>query len=129
MRKLISSIVVLTGVLSLLGCVSQPQNVKSNLPLVNQSYSKVSGRTNDTQSESSQLSQAIAIPELDVVTNQPILVDGKTYQVSTSYISAMGAKCHRLTRSDVSGTLEVRPACHYESYWLLYPALVSISTQ
>ncbi|NVK55647.1 MAG: hypothetical protein HWE26_08540 [Alteromonadaceae bacterium] len=129
MRKLISSIAVLTGVLSLLGCVSQPHNVRSNLPLVNQSYSNVSGQFSSQQSVSSQLKYAKAIPELRVLAHQPVVIDGMEYQASASYMSAMGTKCHRLVRSSVSGTLEIRPVCDYDSYWLLYPALVTTSTQ
>ncbi|MDC8832678.1 hypothetical protein [Alteromonas gilva] len=129
MRKVISSFALLTTVLSLLGCVSQPQNVKSNLPLVNQSYTSVTGQFNEQKTASANSNYAMAIPELNVVSNKPLVIDGKEYQVSASYMSAMGAKCHRLARSNLSGAQEVRPVCHYDSYWLLYPALVSSRVQ
>jgi hypothetical protein len=107
-----------------MGCVSQPQNVKANLPLVNPSFTHYlrdvsSGTLNG---------KAKAIPELNIKAHQTIVIDGNSYAVSDSYISAMGNQCYRLKRQGRSGSTEIRPVCNNQTYWLLYPALVFSNT-
>lgn len=108
----------------MLGCVSQPQDVRANLPLVNPSFMPQHAGFPSGFIEA----KAKAIPELTVTANQPLMIDGNTYAVSESYVSALGAECFRLERTGRSGSMEVRPLCHNQSHWLLYPALVFSNT-
>tara|TARA_B100000614_G_scaffold148189_1_gene131499 strand:+ start:9539 stop:9874 length:336 start_codon:yes stop_codon:yes gene_type:complete len=110
--------------MTMLGCVSQPQSVKANLPLVNPSFTHHLSESGTGLQES----EAKAIPELNINANEDIVIDGNSYSVSDGYISAMGNQCYRLKRQGRSGSTEVRPICNNQTYWLLYPALVFSNT-
>ena len=110
--------------MTMLGCVSQPQSVKANLPLVNPSFTHHLSDTNAGMPEG----KAKAIPELNISANKAIVIEGNSYVVSNSYISALGNQCYRLKRQGRSGSTEVRPVCNNQTYWLLYPALVFSNT-
>ncbi|HCB17883.1 MAG TPA: hypothetical protein DEP76_12650, partial [Alteromonas sp.] len=96
----------------------------ANLPLVNPSFTHNLSDTGTGLQES----EAKAIPELNINANEAIVIDGNSYAVSDSYISAMGNQCYRLKRQGRSGSTEVRPICNNQTHWLLYPALVFSNT-
>ncbi|GGF74888.1 hypothetical protein GCM10011338_28700 [Alteromonas lipolytica] len=124
MRRQFTLLTLLFSSMTMLGCVSQPQSVKANLPLVNPSFAN----HNDASSSSLLKSKAKAIPELRVVPNQTIIIEGEEYTVSAGYTSALGNECYRLHRTGNSGAIEVRPVCNNKTFWLLYPTLVSNNT-
>ena len=124
MRRQVILSTLLFSTMTMLGCVSQPQSVKANLPLVNPSFTH---HLSDTSTDI-QVGEAKAIPELNINANEAIVIDGNSYAVSDSYISAMGNQCYRLKRQGRSGSAEVRPICNNQTYWLLYPALVFSNT-
>lgn len=124
MRRQVILSALLFSTMTMLGCVSQPQSVKANLPLVNPSFTH---HLSDTDTDI-QEGEAKAIPELNINANEAIVIDGNSYAVSDSYISAMGNQCYRLKRQGRSGSTEVRPICNNQTYWLLYPALVFSNT-
>ena len=124
MRRQVILSALLFSTMTMLGCVSQPQSVKANLPLVNPSFTHNLSDTGTGLQES----EAKAIPELNINANEAIVIDGNSYAVSDSYISAMGNQCYRLKRQGRSGSTEVRPICNNQTYWLLYPALVFSNT-
>ena len=124
MRRQVILSALLFSTMTMLGCVSQPQSVKANLPLVNPSFTH---HLSDTGTDI-QVGEAKAIPELNINANEAIVIDGNSYAVSDSYISAMANQCYRLKRQGRSGSTEVRPICNNQTYWLLYPALVFSNT-
>ena len=124
MRRQVILSALLFSTMTMLGCVSQPQSVKANLPLVNPSFTHNLSDTGTGLQES----EAKAIPELNINANEDIVIDGNSYSVSDGYISAMGNQCYRLKRQGRSGSTEVRPICNNQTYWLLYPALVFSNT-
>ena len=124
MRRQVILSALLFSTMTMLGCVSQPQSVKANLPLVNPSFTH---HLSDTGTDI-QVGEAKAIPELNINANEAIVIDGNSYAVSDSYISAMGNQCYRLKRQGRSGSTEVRPICNNQTHWLLYPALVFSNT-
>ncbi len=124
MRRQVILSALLFSTMTMLGCVSQPQSVKANLPLVNPSFTHNLSDTGTGLQES----EAKAIPELNINANEDIMIDGNSYAVSDGYISAMGNQCYRLKRQGRSGSTEVRPICNNQTYWLLYPALVFSNT-
>ena len=124
MRRQVILSALLFSTMTMLGCVSQPQSVKANLPLVNPSFTHNLSDTGTGLQES----EAKAIPELNINANEAIVIDGNSYAVSDSYISAMGNQCYRLKRQGRSGSTEIRPICNNQTYWLLYPALVFSNT-
>ena len=124
MRRQVILSALLFSTMTMLGCVSQPQSVKANLPLVNPSFTHNLSDTGTGLQES----EAKAIPELNIKANEAIVIDGNSYAVSDSYISAMGNQCYRLKRQGRSGSTEVRPICNNQTHWLLYPALVFSNT-
>lgn len=101
-----------------IGCSSQPQSVKANLPLVNANFALQHDKT-----------KAKAIPELKVAPGQTVVVDKQRYNVSPPYTSALGKVCYRLTRATSAGSTQVRPLCKESTYWLLFPSLVSNEVQ
>ena len=124
MRRQVILSALLFSTMTIMGCVSQPQNVKANLPLVNPSFTHhLSDASSGTLN-----GKAKAIPELNIKAHQTIVIDGNSYAVSDSYISAMGNQCYRLKRQGRSGSTEIRPVCNNQTYWLLYPALVFSNT-
>ena len=124
MRRQVILSALLFSTMTIMGCVSQPQNVKANLPLVNPSFTHhLSDASSGTLN-----GKAKAIPELNINANEAIVIDGNSYAVSDSYISAMGNQCYRLKRQGRSGSTEIRPVCNNQTYWLLYPALVFSNT-
>ena len=124
MRRQVILSALLFSTMTMLGCVSQPQSVKANLPLVNPSFTHHLSESGTGLQES----EAKAIPELNINANEDIVIDGNSYAVSDSYISAMGNQCYRLKRQGRSGSTEIRPVCNNQTYWLLYPALVFSNT-
>ena len=124
MRRQVILSALLFSTMTMLGCVSQPQSVKANLPLVNPSFTHHLSNSGTGLQES----EARAIPELNINANEDIVIDGNSYSVSDVYISAMGNQCYRLKRQGRSGSTEVRPICNNQTYWLLYPALVFSNT-
>ena len=124
MRRQVILSALLFSTMTMLGCVSQPQSVKANLPLVNPSFTHHLSDTGTGIQEG----EAKAIPELNINANEAIVIDGNSYAVSDSYISAMGNQCYRLKRQGRSGSTEVRPICNNQTHWLLYPALVFSNT-
>ena len=124
MRRQVILSALLFSTMTMLGCVSQPQSVKANLPLVNPSFTHHLSESGTGLQES----EAKAIPELNINANEDIVIDGNSYSVSDGYISAMGNQCYRLKRQGRSGSTEVRPICNNQTYWLLYPALVFTNT-
>ena len=124
MRRQVILSALLFSTMTMLGCVSQPQSVKANLPLVNPSFTHHLSESGTGLQES----EAKAIPELNINANEDIVIDGNSYSVSDGYISAMGNQCYRLKRQGRSGSTEVRPFCNNQTYWLLYPALVFTNT-
>ncbi|WP_296046169.1 hypothetical protein [uncultured Alteromonas sp.] len=124
MRRQVILSALLFSTMTMLGCVSQPQSVKANLPLVNPSFTHHLSDTNAGIPEG----KAKAIPELNISANKAIVIEGNSYVVSNSYISALGNQCYRLKRQGRSGSTEVRPVCNNQTYWLLYPALVFSNT-
>ncbi len=124
MRRQVILSALLFSTMTMLGCVSQPQSVKANLPLVNPSFTHHLSESGTGLQES----EAKAIPELNINANEDIVIDGNSYSVSDGYISAMGNQCYRLKRQGRSGSTEVRPICNNQTYWLLYPALVFSNT-
>ncbi len=124
MRRQVILSALLFSTMTMLGCVSQPQSVKANLPLVNPSFTHHLSDSGTGLQES----EAKAIPELNINANEDIMIDGNSYAVSDGYISAMGNQCYRLKRQGRSGSTEIRPICNNQTYWLLYPALVFSNT-
>ena len=124
MRRQVILSALLFSTMTMLGCVSQPQSVKANLPLVNPSFTHHLSESGTGLQES----EAKAIPELNINANEDIVIDGNSYSVSDGYISAMGNQCYRLKRQGRSGSTEVRPICNNQTHWLLYPALVFSNT-
>ena len=124
MRRQVILSALLFSTMTMLGCVSQPQSVKANLPLVNPSFTHHLSESGTGLQES----EAKAIPELNINANEDIVIDGNSYSVSDGYISAMGNQCYRLKRQGRSGSTEIRPICNNQTYWLLYPALVFSNT-
>ena len=124
MRRQVILSALLFSTMTMLGCVSQPESVKANLPLVNPSFTHHLSESGTGLQES----EAKAIPELNINANEDIVIDGNSYSVSDGYISAMGNQCYRLKRQGRSGSTEIRPICNNQTYWLLYPALVFSNT-
>lgn len=123
MRQYIAAVWV-AGVVNLAGCVSQPTEVKAQVPLVNASQF---ASVESTQS-SNLNGQAKAIPELRVTIGKSTLVDGHRYYVADQYVSALGLTCYKLTAERKDLPPESRAACQKDSYWILYPATITLNS-
>ena len=120
MRQYIAAVWV-AGLLNLAGCVSQPTEVKAQVPLVNASQF-----TSLVSTQSSNLKgQAKAIPELEITIGKSKLVEGQRYYIADQYISALGLTCYKLTAERKDLPPESRAVCQKDSYWILYPATIT----
>lgn len=120
--KLLIAAVWVTGLIGLTGCVSQPADVKANLPLIG------AGQLTPIQQLPSSRTQAKAIPELTISSGKTT-IENVEYLLSKQYLSALGLTCYQLRTNKRDQAVLTRPLCQKDNYWLLFPITMASTAQ
>lgn len=123
LRKQLISIITMFASMSLLSaCASQPTQVKADIPLVHPNYQK------SLVSQSDSLGVAAKfIPSEGLIADQQVQLGTQRFRVGKSYLSALGAKCHKLypMKDGIQLMSPPRSVCLSDSEWTALEPLVS----